>query len=163
MVPNFVVVPRQPRDGGLPYEHVSATISKAWHLDPKFQFWVNAMIGSRQLKPDAGEIRALVENGIRLVTGLLTLLECHPRWNQLNSYIEPIRSALYDMEAVKTRPHRELCWYAWRMFRALYELHDLFHAIDVNPEDFTHRAIHDSYGPFIPVAFRELIEWGVIF
>ena len=156
---NLILVPRTPRDTGVPHPLAHALVAKRWNEDLKLRLWTDTHFGWSNTKPDAAKVQQLVQEGIDLCGRLLSVLEMHPRWQGLRSFIDPINNALYDLEAVREYAHDELVWYVYRSFNAVFELHTAFHAFEVASDDFVHRLVHQTYEPLLQVAFRNLIDW----
>ena len=83
MTTSFIIVPREPRDTGVPPRLAHALVAKRWNEDFKMRFWTDNRFGTVNIKPDAAKVRQLVEEGIGLCGRLLSVMEVHPRWRGL--------------------------------------------------------------------------------
>lgn len=134
-------------------------VNDFWENNPHIGLWTNGQIGLRKTCPHGNELKELGLQGISAAGNFLILLKNLRRWKKITSWQEEVEAALRDFELVKDKPWKEQQWYAYRLFRHLYEIHEILHVLDIPPEDHIHKSCHGAYEPFLQLAFLKHIRW----
>ena len=156
---NYVLVPRLPRDHGYGKHVAGPMIKEYWQMHRYAASWANRRFGATCLCPQEEDIKALGRDGLDKGQKLLVLLRHIRPWREMGSWHQDIELALDDFNLVKDQPWEELLWYAFLAFRAIIEVYQVLHAMDIPPENRVHNASHEAYEPFLQIAFRDHNNW----
>lgn len=158
---NFQIVPPTARDNRAAGRHEMALriAARNWDADHALRSWTNLHYGMMFPRPNERIFTLLAEMALDSGRRALNALRAHQRWAGYSSWFDRIEAGLCDFEAVAKGPRSEMLWEALQLFNVFREVHQIFHDMDVSPDDHVHDLLHRAYEPPLVIVYADHIMW----